>query len=58
MTNQLDDHDADLPPVDPTSPEYLALRAKVIRQRNIAVGLLLGCLVILFFAITIVKMKL
>lgn len=58
MTKLPDDRaDDDLPPVDPTSPEYLALRAKVIRQRNIAVGLLLGCLVVLFFAITIVKMK-
>ncbi|HEY6869676.1 MAG TPA: hypothetical protein VI199_07965 [Novosphingobium sp.] len=58
MSNMHDDpQDDDLPPVDPTSPEYLALRAKVIRQRNIAVGLLLACLVVLFFAITIVKMK-
>lgn len=59
MTNRFTDPQDDaLPPVDPTSPEYLALRAKVIRQRNIAVGLLLGCLVVLFFAITIVKFKL
>ncbi len=59
MTKPIDElPDDDLPPVDPTSPEYIALRAKVIRQRNIAVGLLLGCLAILFFAITIAKMKL
>lgn len=59
MKDNFDDlQDDGLPPVDPTSPEYLALRAKVIRQRNIAVGVLLGCLVVLFFAITIVKFKL
>lgn len=39
------------------SPEFLARRQKVIRQRNIAMALVLGFLVVLFFAITIVKMK-
>ena len=33
-------------------------RAKVIAARNRVVGLLLGFLAVLFFAITIVKMKL
>lgn len=45
----------DLP--DPASPEYLARRNKVIRQRNLAVALVLGFFVVLFFAITIVKLK-
>jgi hypothetical protein len=39
------------------SPEYIARRNKVIRQRNIAVGLVLGFFAVLFFAITIAKMK-
>lgn len=30
-------------------------RKRVIRQRNVAMGLLLGGLVVLFFAITVVK---
>lgn len=42
---------------DPESPDYMAQRNKVIRQRNIALGLVLGFFVVLFFAITIVKMK-
>ena len=33
-------------------------RARVIAARNRVVGLLLGCRVLLFFAITIVKIKL
>ncbi len=33
-------------------------RAAVIASRNRVVGLLLGCMVLLFFAITIVKIKL
>ena len=33
------------------------LRRKIIRQRNLAVGFLLGLMVLLFFAITVVKMK-
>ena len=33
------------------------LRRKIIRQRNLAVGFLLGLMVLLFFAITIVKLK-
>lgn len=45
----------DLP--DPHSPEYLARRQKVIRQRNIALGVVLAFLAVLFFAITIAKMK-
>ncbi len=32
-------------------------RQKVIRQRNLALALVLGALVVLFFAITIVKMQ-
>ncbi|MBC2668452.1 hypothetical protein ACFOON_06905 [Novosphingobium piscinae] len=46
----------DLP--DPRSPEYLAQRRKVIRQRNVALGLVLGFFALLFFAITIAKMDL
>lgn len=34
-----------------------AERNRVIRQRNIALGLVLGFFVMLFFAITVVKMK-
>jgi hypothetical protein len=45
----------DLP--DPDSPDYLAQRKKVIRQRNVATALVLGFFVILFFAITIAKMN-
>lgn len=41
----------------PKSPELRAQRDKVIRQRNIALALVLGFFVVLFFAITIVKMK-
>lgn len=39
------------------SPEWLARRRKVIRQRNIAMAAVLGFFAVLFFAITIVKMK-
>ena len=39
------------------SPEYLARRSRVIRRRNIAMALILAFFVALFFAITIVKMK-
>jgi hypothetical protein len=39
------------------SPEWLAQRDKVIRQRNLALALVLVFFVVLFFAITIVKMK-
>ncbi|MBC2652338.1 hypothetical protein H7F50_14810 [Novosphingobium flavum] len=45
----------DLP--DPLSPEYQAQRRAVIRQRNRVLGLLLAFFAILFFAITIAKMK-
>ena len=41
---------------DPESPPTMDQRKKVIRQRNIATGLVLGFFVILFFAITIAKM--
>jgi len=44
-------------PEDFNSPEYLARRKQVIRQRNIALGLVLAFFAVLFFAITIVKMK-
>ena len=40
------------PPVDP-----YATRNRVIRQRNIALGLVLTFFVVLFFAITVVKMR-
>jgi len=41
----------------PESPDWLARRQKVIRQRNVALALVLTFFVVLFFAITIVKMK-
>ncbi len=41
-----------LPDFDPE-----ATRRRVIRQRNIALGLALAFFVVLFFAITVVKMK-
>ena len=49
-------------PIEPysppfNSPEWLAQRNKVIRQRNIVLGLVLVFFVVLFFAITIAKMK-
>ena len=44
-------------PPDPESPDYMAQRNKVIRQRNIALALVLGFFVILFFAITVAKMQ-
>ncbi len=40
------------PPFDPD-----AKRNRVIRQRNTALGLVLAFVVVLFFAITVVKMK-
>ena len=42
---------------DPESPNYLEQRRKVMRQRNVVLGLVLGFFAVLFFAITIVKMK-
>lgn len=39
----------------PGFPNDDETRKRVIRQRNIALGLLLGGLVVLFFAITVVK---
>jgi hypothetical protein len=45
----------DLPEAE--SPDFLERRKKVIRQRNLATALVLGFFVVLFFAITIVKMK-
>ena len=50
-----DQHNADSPPYG--SPEWMAQRQKVIRQRNVAFALVLGFFAVLFFAITIVKMK-
>ena len=50
-----DQHNSDSPLYG--SPEWLAQRQKVIRQRNIALALVLGFFAVLFFAITIVKMK-
>jgi len=41
----------------PESPDLRARRQKVIRQRNVAMALVLAFFVVLFFAITIVKMK-
>lgn len=45
----------DLDPAD--SPDLMERRRKVIRQRNAAMGLVLAFFAVLFFAITIVKMK-
>lgn len=45
----------DLP--DPASPKYAEQRRAVIRQRNRVLGLLLAFFALLFFAITIAKMK-
>jgi hypothetical protein len=42
---------------DFNSPEHLARRKRVIRQRNVALGVVLGFFAVLFFAITIAKMK-
>ncbi len=42
---------------DPESPDALDQRRKVIRQRNVVMALVLAFFVVLFFAITIVKMK-
>ena len=42
--------------MDPKFDPY-ARRNRVIRQRNIALGLVLAFFVVLFFAITVVKMK-
>lgn len=39
------------------TPEWTARRKQVIRQRNIALGIVLGFFAVLFFAITIAKMK-
>ncbi len=44
-------------PNTPESPDLRARRDKVIRQRNVALALVLGFFAVLFFAITIVKMK-
>jgi len=44
-------------PEEFNSPEYLARRKQVIRHRNVALGLVLAFFAVLFFAITIVKMK-
>ena len=41
---------------DPESPDTMDQRKKVIRQRNVVLGLVLGFFAILFFAITIAKM--
>ena len=42
-------------PMRDTDPETKRLRVQ--RQRNVAMALVLGALAILFFAITIVKLK-
>jgi hypothetical protein len=41
----------------PWTKDRMAARNRVIRQRNIALGLVLVFFVMLFFAITVVKMK-
>ena len=41
---------------DPESFDPMEQRKKVIRQRNVATGLVLVFFVVLFFAITIAKM--
>lgn len=43
---------------DPETPMTMEQRRKVIRQRNVVLGLVLAFFALLFFAITIVKMKL
>ena len=47
----------DTPPLTPAPLNPAEDRARVIAARNRVVGLLLACLVVLFFAITIVKIK-
>ncbi|MFM5932262.1 MAG: hypothetical protein ACKOPQ_15300 [Novosphingobium sp.] len=42
---------------DVENPQTEEQRKKVIRQRNLAMALVLGALVVLFFAITIVKIR-
>ena len=42
--------------VDPPEFDKYAERNRVIRQRNIALGVVLAFFVVLFFAITVVKM--
>ena len=44
-------------PLTPAPRNPAEDRARVIAARNRVVGLLLACLVVLFFAITIVKIK-
>ena len=44
-------------PPQPFQPEALEQRRKVIRQRNVVMGLVLAFFAVLFFAITIAKMK-
>ncbi len=39
------------------STDPMAARNRVIRQRNVALALVLGFFVVLFFAITVVKMR-
>ena len=51
-----------MPPLDDkapdfNSPAYLAERKAVIRRRNRALALVLAFFAVLFFAITIAKMK-
>ncbi len=45
----------DLP--EPQSSDHAAQRSKVIRQRNLVLALVLAFFAVLFFAITIVKIK-
>ncbi len=42
---------------EPPKIDPYAARNRVIRQRNIALGLVLTFFVVLFFAITVVKMR-
>lgn len=44
-------------PAEQRSPQRAEQRQKVIRHRNVAMGLVLAFFAVLFFAITIVKMK-
>lgn len=56
MSNVPDPHAK--PAAVPVNPEVEPYdRARVIAARNRVVGLLLGFLVVLFFAITLVKLK-
>ncbi len=47
----------DLPEPESTQADFMERRRKVIRQRNLVLALVLTFFAVLFFAITIVKIK-